>query len=57
LANNNNLFAVPCDLEKQAEAGGRVSMVEDVGVKQYAVSESGTLVYVPGASLLLGLVT
>jgi eukaryotic-like serine/threonine-protein kinase len=47
LANNNNLFAVPFDLERKAVAGGRVPIVEEVGAGGYAVSESGTLVYLP----------
>lgn len=54
LANNNNLFAIPFDLERQAVAGGLVPIVEGVFSSRvgmhYAVSESGTLVYVPGAS-------
>ena len=49
-AGNNTLFAVPFDLKKQAVAGGHVSIVEGVGVRQYAISESGTLVYIPGTS-------
>jgi serine/threonine-protein kinase len=50
LANNNNLFAIPFDLKKQAVAGRSVAIVEGVGVRQYAISESGTLVYAPGSS-------
>jgi Tol biopolymer transport system component len=49
-ANGNNLFTVPFDLEKQAVAGGPVQIVEGVGANQYAIAESGTLVYVPAAS-------
>jgi serine/threonine-protein kinase len=50
----NNLFAVPFDLDRLEIAGGPVPLIEDVfrsgGVfsLQYAVSDSGTLVYVPG---------
>jgi serine/threonine protein kinase/Tol biopolymer transport system component len=51
-ADNSNLFAVPFDPEKQAVAGGHVAIVEGVGVRQYAISESGTLVYMPGTSLV-----
>jgi serine/threonine protein kinase len=51
-ADNNTLFAVPFDLEKQAVTGGHVAIVEGVGVRQYAISESGTLVYMPGTSLV-----
>ena len=50
LANSSNLFVVPFDLEKQAVAGRPVAIVEGIGRKQYAISESGTLVYRPGAS-------
>jgi serine/threonine protein kinase/WD40 repeat protein len=49
-ANNNNLFAIPFDLERQAVAGEPVTIVKGVGVGQYATSESGTLVYMPGTS-------
>jgi serine/threonine-protein kinase len=54
LPNNNTLYAIRFDLERQAAAGGPVPIVEGVfssGIGMYyAVSESGTLVYVPGAS-------
>jgi Tol biopolymer transport system component len=54
LANNNNLFAIQFDLDKQSVAGGPVAIVEGVfstsGAMQYAISESGTLVYMPGTS-------
>jgi serine/threonine protein kinase/Tol biopolymer transport system component len=51
LAGNSSLFAVPFDLEKQT-TGGSLSIDEGVGAKQYAVAESGTLVYMPGTSLV-----
>jgi hypothetical protein len=54
LANNNNLFAIPFDLDRLAVAGGPVPIVEGVFssslVSQFAISESGTLVYIPGAA-------
>ena len=49
----NNLFAVPFDLKTLKVAGGSVSVVEGVysraafSAPQYAVSDSGTLVYMP----------
>ncbi|MBN1570540.1 MAG: protein kinase [Acidobacteria bacterium] len=50
----NDLVAVPFDLDKLDLAGGSVPLVEGVfragGAPQYAVSDSGTLVYIPGAS-------
>jgi serine/threonine protein kinase len=52
----NNLFAIPFDIERLETRGGPVSMVEGVfkspGVNahsQYAFSDSGMLVYIPGA--------
>lgn len=51
------LFAVPFDLKRLAAAGKAVPVVEGVitdsstGSAQYAVSESGTLLYVPGKSM------
>jgi Tol biopolymer transport system component len=53
-AQNGNLMAVPFDLKRMATAGSPVPVVEGVlqsvssGASQYAVSENGTLVYVPG---------
>ena len=47
----NNLFAIPFDLDRLEATGGPVPIVEGVfrqTAPQYAVSESGTLVYVPG---------
>ncbi len=50
---DNNLFAVPFDLDALKVTGDFVSMVENVyssvGPPQYDVSDSGTLVYVPGS--------
>ena len=45
------LFAVPFDLDKLEVVGGPVAMVEGVraGLPQYAVSDSGSLVFVPGS--------
>ena len=44
------LFAVPFDLDTLEVVGGPVPMVEGVGARppQYAVSDSGSLVFVPG---------
>jgi serine/threonine protein kinase len=56
----HNLFAVPFDPDKLEVTGGAISMVENirgpVGA-HYALSDSGTLVYLPGAtgSLATGL--
>ncbi len=54
LANNNNLFAVPFDPDQLRVAGGPVPVVEGVfsagGVLQYAISDSGTLAYIPGTA-------
>jgi serine/threonine-protein kinase len=52
-ARDNDLFAIPFDLDKLEATGGTVSIVEGVfraAAPQYAVSDSGTLVYVPGRS-------
>ncbi len=50
----NNLFAVLFNAESMEAAGGQVPLVEGVlqtiGVSQYAVSDSGTLVYIPGTT-------
>ena len=50
----NNLFAVPFDLNTLEVTGGPVPVVEGVlragGAPQYAVSDSGTLVYMPGTA-------
>jgi serine/threonine-protein kinase len=51
----NNLFAIPFDLDRFEVVGGPVPMVEVAwqsgtnNAPQYAISDSGTLVYVPGA--------
>jgi eukaryotic-like serine/threonine-protein kinase len=42
---NNNLFAIPFDLRKLEVTGGPVPIVEGVGYG--AISDSGTLVYMP----------
>jgi serine/threonine-protein kinase len=49
----NNLLAVPFDPGRLETAGGSVHMVEGVYravIPQYALSDSGTLVYMPGAT-------
>ena len=43
--NVNNLFAVPFDLDRLEVTGGSVSILE--GVSAFAVSDSGTLGYIP----------
>jgi serine/threonine protein kinase/Tol biopolymer transport system component len=48
LPNNNNLFAIPFDLGRLEVKGGAVPIVE--GILQYAVSDAGTLVYLPGTA-------
>jgi hypothetical protein len=45
---NNNLFAIPFNLEKPEVKGGSVPILEGVG--QYDISDSGTLAYVPRTS-------
>ena len=47
-----NFFAVPFDLEKMEVTGDPVSVLE--GVRSIALSESGTLVYVPAPAVLPG---
>ena len=50
----NNLLAVPFDLKTLKVTGGQVPVVEGVlglPTPQYAVSYSGTLVYVPGTGI------
>jgi serine/threonine protein kinase len=50
----NNLFAIPFNLDRLETAGGAVPLVEGVlrlNAPQYAVSDSGTLVYVPGTTV------
>ena len=46
--NNNELLAIPFDAQKRETAGEPIAVLK--GVTQYAVSESGTLAYIPGAS-------
>jgi serine/threonine protein kinase len=52
---DSNLFAVPFDPVKLEVKGGPIPIVEGVlhagGAPQYAVSDSGTLVYMPGSSV------
>jgi len=58
----NNLLAVQFDLDTLEVVGGPVPMVEGImwtggtGAPQYAVSDSGTLVYIPGTTGESGLV-
>ncbi|MDX1384288.1 MAG: hypothetical protein R3190_11625 [Thermoanaerobaculia bacterium] len=55
-ANGNSLFAVPVDLDTLELEGDPAPVVENIagnsnrGASQYAVSETGHLVYVPGTS-------
>jgi serine/threonine protein kinase len=48
---DRNLFAVPFDVSKLEVTGGPIPMKEGIlrsgGAPQYAVSESGTLIYIP----------
>ena len=48
LPNNNNLFAVPFNLGRLEVTGEGVPVVE--GVQNYAISDSGTLAYIPATS-------
>ena len=50
------LFAVPFDLDTLEVIGGPVPLIEGVRARpsQYAVSDSGTLVYVPGTGTVAG---
>jgi eukaryotic-like serine/threonine-protein kinase len=54
-ADGNNLYTVPFDLHKLKVTGGAVPVVEGIlrtgGAPHYALSESGTLVYVPGKAI------
>ena len=54
-AQNDVLYAVPVDLERLQPLGAAVPLVENVqpDPSQYAVSESGTLVYVRGSGITL----
>jgi len=53
-AADNNLFAAPFDPVKLEIKGGSIPMIEGVlrpgGAPQYAVSNSGTLIYMPGTT-------
>jgi dipeptidyl aminopeptidase/acylaminoacyl peptidase len=57
----NNLMAVPFDINKLEVTGGPVPVIEDVFrlgplmAPQYAISDSGTLVYVPGTMRTAGI--
>jgi serine/threonine-protein kinase len=48
----NNLFAVPFDLDKLEVTSGSASVLE--GVRSFAFSDSGTLVYVPQPAVAAG---
>jgi eukaryotic-like serine/threonine-protein kinase len=48
LPNNSNLYAIPFDPDRLEVKGGSVSVLE--GVRQYAISPSGTLAYIPGTA-------
>ena len=50
LRDNNNLYAVPFDLDSLESTGNAVPMVE--GITQSAVSSAGTLVCIPGTSFI-----
>ena len=56
---DNNLFAIPFDPDSLELKGGPIPMVEGVfragGAPQYAISDSGTLVYIPGATIGAGI--
>jgi serine/threonine protein kinase/Tol biopolymer transport system component len=45
---SNTIFAMRFDVEKSEGMGERISIVQQVYGRQYAVSGSGTLVYIPG---------
>jgi serine/threonine protein kinase len=53
---DNNLFAIPFNPKTLEITGGPISMVEGVlragGAPQYAVSDSGTLIYMTGTATL-----
>jgi serine/threonine protein kinase/Tol biopolymer transport system component len=48
LSDNDSIFAVPFDPDRLEVTGGQVPVVD--GVKQCAVSDAGTLAYIPGTS-------
>jgi serine/threonine protein kinase len=49
---DNNLFAIPFDLDKLEVKGGPIPVVQGVlrasGAPQYSIGNSGTLLYIPG---------
>jgi serine/threonine protein kinase len=56
VAGNNSLFAIQYDLDRLEVIGGPVPVVEGVwrlpgGATQYAISDSGTLIYMPGTTV------
>ena len=54
----NDLFAVPFNPEKLEVTGNHIPLVEGIykgiGVSQFAVSDSGTLAFIPGAAIAAG---
>jgi Tol biopolymer transport system component len=49
----NNLFAVPFDPDRLETTGGQVPVVEGIDMtfaQPYALSDSGTLIYIPGTT-------
>jgi eukaryotic-like serine/threonine-protein kinase len=48
LSDNKNLYAIPFDFDRLEVTGKPVPMVE--GVNKYDISDSGTLVYIPGTA-------
>jgi len=48
ISENNNLFAVPFDLDNLEVKGGAIPIVQDI--LQYAVSGAGTLICIPGTT-------
>jgi Tol biopolymer transport system component len=55
LPGDNNLFAVPFSLDRLSRTGGEIHLLEGVlqrgGCAQYAISDSGTLAYLPGSAV------
>jgi len=49
-SSENSLFAVPFDIDSLEPTGIPIPIVEGVQYYQYAISESGTLIYKPGKS-------
>jgi eukaryotic-like serine/threonine-protein kinase len=50
VANNNSVFAIPFDAKRLEVTGESIPVVENVG--QVAVSDSGTLAYIPARSVV-----